>query len=170
MDRLYIPAIILHLSLVPKTFYCNDNKITEFEIIDSKNSSTAYVILYALIDLWVFDSQRVEVWLLPWRWYILSIPLIAGEECAPRPVGWTKCFPLMTFVPDQNLCVNIYLSIRMRVLVIGRIYTYTESVVQYWWSCTPSQSIGLFFFVSARFLCWKPLVFLRAYQLCLALW
>ena len=34
-----------------ETFYCNDNKITEFEIIDSKNSSTAYVILYELIDL-----------------------------------------------------------------------------------------------------------------------
>ena len=50
MDRLYIPVIILHLSIVAKTFYCNDKTITEFEIIDSKNSSTAYVILYELID------------------------------------------------------------------------------------------------------------------------
>ena len=33
-----------------KTFYCNDNKITEFEIIDSKNSSNAFVLLYELID------------------------------------------------------------------------------------------------------------------------
>ena len=40
-----------HLSIVAKTFYCNDNKITEFEIIDSKNTSIAYVILYELIDL-----------------------------------------------------------------------------------------------------------------------
>ena len=33
-----------------KTFYYNDIKITKFEIIDSKNSSTAYVILYELSD------------------------------------------------------------------------------------------------------------------------
>ena len=33
-----------------KIFYCNNYTITEFGIIDSKNSSTAYVILYELID------------------------------------------------------------------------------------------------------------------------
>ena len=33
-----------------KTFYCNDHTITEFGIIDNKNSSTASVILYELID------------------------------------------------------------------------------------------------------------------------
>ena len=33
-----------------KTFYCNDHTITEFGIIDSENSSTAYVISYELID------------------------------------------------------------------------------------------------------------------------
>ena len=33
-----------------KTFYCNDHAITEFRIIDSKHSSTAYVKLYELID------------------------------------------------------------------------------------------------------------------------
>ena len=41
-----------------KTFYCNDHTITEFGIIDSKNSSTAYVILYELIDTWFLDSNR----------------------------------------------------------------------------------------------------------------
>ena len=44
MDRLYIPVIILHLSIVAKKIYCNDHTITEFGIIVSKNSSTAYVI------------------------------------------------------------------------------------------------------------------------------
>ena len=55
-----------------KTFYRNDNKITEFEIIESKNSSAAYVILYELIDLWVLDSnRRVGVWLrVCYRMYI----------------------------------------------------------------------------------------------------
>ena len=42
------------LSIVAKTFYCNDNKIAEFEIFDSKNA----VILYELINLCVLDSNR----------------------------------------------------------------------------------------------------------------
>ena len=63
------------------TFYCNDQTITEFGIIDSKNSSTAYVILYELIDTWLLDSnRRVGDWSLPWRWHILSIlPLTTGR-------------------------------------------------------------------------------------------
>ena len=32
-----------------RTFYCNDNKITEIDMIDTKNSSTAYVVIYKLI-------------------------------------------------------------------------------------------------------------------------
>ena len=32
-----------------RKFYCNDSKITEFETIDTKNSSTAYVVMYNLI-------------------------------------------------------------------------------------------------------------------------
>ena len=34
-----------------KTFYCNDIKITEFDMIETKNSSTAYVLLYEFINL-----------------------------------------------------------------------------------------------------------------------
>ena len=29
-----------------RTFYCNDSKITEFEMIDTKNASTADVVIY----------------------------------------------------------------------------------------------------------------------------
>ena len=62
--------------MLRKTFYCNDHSITEFGVIDSKNSSTAYVILYELIDTWFLDSnRRAWVWSLPWRWHILSISL-----------------------------------------------------------------------------------------------
>ena len=31
------------------TTKCNDNKITEFDMINTKNSSTAYVVIYKLI-------------------------------------------------------------------------------------------------------------------------
>ena len=62
-----------------KTFYCNDHTITEFGITD-KNSSTAYIILYKLIDTWFLDSNsRMGVWSLPWHWHILSIPLPTGR-------------------------------------------------------------------------------------------
>ena len=44
--------------LIAKIFYCSNKKIAEFEIFNGKTSSTAYVILHELIDLWVFDSNR----------------------------------------------------------------------------------------------------------------
>ena len=37
------------------TFYCNDSKITEFEMIATKNSSTAYLVMYNLITKWFSD-------------------------------------------------------------------------------------------------------------------
>ena len=71
------------------------------------------------------------------------------------------CFFLMTFVPVQKLCIYIYIYIyAFFIRVIGRIYTYiytyTRSAVQFWCSCIPSQSIGLFW-GSVRFLCWMLL-------------
>ena len=73
------------------------------------------------------------------------------EEQAPKPVGWTMCFRflLMTLVPVQKLCVNIYVYIYIYICipymssVIGRIYN--GSVIQYWRSCNPSRSIELYF-------------------------
>ena len=70
----------------------------------------------------------------------------------------------MTLVPVQKLCVNIYVYIYVYIYicmyipytssVIDRIYN--GIVIQYWQSCTPSRSIGLFL-RSARFLGWMPL-------------
>ena len=42
-------SVMLYILLQKKTFYCNDSKITEFEKIDTKNSSTDYVVMYKLI-------------------------------------------------------------------------------------------------------------------------
>ena len=114
---------------------------------------------------WEFDQSHGAGTSSPSHWQQV-------EEQAPKPVGWTMCFLLMTLVPVQKLCVNIsiYLSLCIYIYiyiyiyvcifytssVIGPIYTYNRSVVQYWWSRTPSHSIGLFF-GSARFLGWMPL-------------
>ena len=43
-------------------------KMTEFEIINSKNSPTAYVILYELIKLWVLGSNKIT------GWWISAVP------------------------------------------------------------------------------------------------
>ena len=32
-----------------KKIYCNDSKITKFEMMDTKNTSTAYAVMYKLI-------------------------------------------------------------------------------------------------------------------------
>ena len=72
------------------------------------------------------------------------------EEQAPKPVGWTMCFLLMTLVPVQKLCVNnicIYMYVHSLYEFCYRtyIYIYNGSVIQCWRSCTPSRSIGLYF-------------------------
>ena len=46
LDYLCILTIILPLSTVAKTFYCNDSKITEFVIIDTKNASASLMVMY----------------------------------------------------------------------------------------------------------------------------
>ena len=40
---MYSGHYIASIKCCKGTFYCNDSKITELEIIDNKNSSTAYV-------------------------------------------------------------------------------------------------------------------------------
>ena len=95
------------------------------------------------------------------------------EEKASKPVGWMMCFLLMTFVPVKKLCVNIYIYIYICFLymssVIGHIYTYNRSVIQYWWSCTSSHSIGLYFWGVRGSWVECHFMFSLVYQLCLAL-
>ena len=101
-----------------KPFYCNDHKITEFELTD-KNTSTAYTVLYKWLthDFWTriggreFDRSHGAGTSSPSHWQ-------QGEEQAPKPVGWTMCFLLMTLVPIQKLCVNIYICIYICTFLI----------------------------------------------------
>ena len=124
---------------------------------------------------WVLESnRRVGVWSFPWRWHIRSILSMTGRGISAETCGLDDVFP-----PDDLCsrpgalchCIFIYTyAYFIRVLVIGCIYTYTGSVILYWWSCTPSQSIWLVF-GSVRFLCWMPLVvFFGFNHLCLTLW
>ena len=156
--------------MLPNKFYCND-KFAEFEIMDSENSPTAYVILW--VDwLTTFGLEKDGVWLLPWRWHILSCLLIAGRGIRAEICGLDDVFP-----PDElcsrleTLCYHTFIcayAFFIRVLVIGGLCTYTGSVVQYWRSCTPSQFIGRVL-GSARFMCWMPLVVYFGFTNCVLL-
>ena len=124
---------LLHLSIVAKiTFYCNYHAITEFGIIDSKNSSTAYFILYELIDTWFLDSNRREEFdrshgagtSSPSHWQQV-------EEQAPKHGGWMMCFLLMTFVPVQKLCVNEYIYICSSIWVLFSLVY--QLCLALWW-------------------------------------
>ena len=51
---------------------------------------------------WEFDRSHGAGTSSPFHWQQV-------EEQAPKPVGWMMCFLLMTFIPVQKLCVNIYI-------------------------------------------------------------
>ena len=99
--------------LLQKTFYCNDHTIMEFGIIDSKNSSTAYVILYELTWHMIFGLEQ--------EGGSLIVPMALAHPLHPIDnrsrnrrrnlwVGWyvSSWWPLF---PSQKLCVkvNIYI-------------------------------------------------------------
>ena len=81
------------------------------------------------------------------------------EEQAPKPVGWMMCFLLMTLVPVQKLCVNIYIYICIPYMssVIGRIHIYIQqechSVLA---KLHPITFYKIVFLGSARFQGWMP--------------
>ena len=86
-------------------------------------------------------------------------------------VGWcvSSWWPL--FPSGSSVLIYIYMHFYMSY-VIGRIYiyTYNRSGIQYWWSCTRSHSIGLYFCGVRSSLVECHFLFSLVYQLCLALW
>ena len=90
---------------------------------------------------WVLGSNRsVGVWLFPWGWHILSIPLTTVRGRGAETSG------LDDVSPPDDICSRtetyIYICIFYMSYVIGRIYAYKKSVIQYWWSCIPSHHIN----------------------------
>ena len=98
---------------------------------------------------WVLESnRRVGVWSFPWRWHIRSILSMTGRGISAETCGLDDVFP-----PDDLCsrpgalchCIFIYTyAYFIPVLVIGCIYTYTGSVILYWWSCTHHSLYGWF--------------------------
>ena len=55
---IYVFWPLYFYQLSQKTFNCNDIKITELEMIHTKNFSPAYVLIYKFITLWFLDRSR----------------------------------------------------------------------------------------------------------------
>ena len=157
MDRLYIPVIILHLSIVAiKTFYCNDHTITEFGIIDSKDSSTAYVILYELIDTWFFGLEQGGGSLIAPMALAHPLHPIDNRSRNRRRnlwVGWcvSSWWPL--FPSGSSVLIYIYV-----IYICYRTYIYIQqechSVLV---KLHPITFYRTVFLGSAQFLGWMPL-------------
>ena len=125
---------------------------------------------------WVLESnRRVGVWSFPWRWHIGSILSMTGRGISAETCGVGLCVSSWWPMFSSRSSVSLYIYLYVCILYTGSgyrmyIYIYTGSVILYWWSCTPSQSIWLDF-GSVRFLCWMPLVvFFGFNHLCLTLW
>ena len=112
MDHLLIPVITLHLSIVAKKH--SIATITKLRSLELLIKTPLLHILYYINGLthdfwtrtggWEFDRSHGAGTSSPSHWQQV-------EEQAPKPVGWTMCFLLMTLVPVQKLCVNIYVYI-----------------------------------------------------------
>ena len=102
-------------------------------IIFDENISISINISLKFVPKGQINNISALVQIMPWR--------RRGDKPLSEPM---MIISLTHICGTRPQWVSAYLSIRIRVLVIGRIYGYTRSVVQYWWSCIPSQSIGLF--------------------------
>ena len=80
-------------------------------------------------------EQEGGVWSPPWRWHIHAILLTAGGVIGVETCGLDGVFP------TDDLCsrpetlywyIYLYVCILYTSCVMGRIYAYTRSVVQYW--------------------------------------
>ena len=111
MDQLYIPGIILHLSIVAKKH--SIVTITQLRSLELLTAKTP--LLHMLYDMnwlthdfwtegWEFDRSHGAGTSSPSHWQQV-------EKQASKPVGWMMCFLLMTFVPIKKLCFNEYIYI-----------------------------------------------------------
>ena len=94
---------------------------------------------------WEFDRSHGAGTSSPSHWQQV-------EEQAPKPVGWTMCFLLMTLFPVQKLCVHICIYMCTLLIRVLLQVVYTTGVSFSIGEAAPHHIlIG-----SARFLVWMP--------------
>ena len=162
MDRLYIPVTTLHLSIVAKKH--SIATITQLRSLELLIKTPLLHMLYYM------NWLTHDFWTLTGGWEFdrshgagTSSPSHSQqvEEQAPKPVGWTMCFLLMTLVPVQKLCVNniyIYVCVFLIWVLLQDTYIYIQrechSVLA---KLHPITFYRIVFLESARFLGWMPI-------------
>ena len=111
---------------------------------------------------WGFDHSHGAGTSSPSHWQQV-------EEQAPKHVGWTMCFLLMTLVPVQKLRVNVYVYIYMYVHSLYEFYY--RSYIERECHSVLAKLHPITFYRGVRG-SWSEchFVFSLVYQLCLALW
>ena len=166
MDHPLISVITLHLLIVAKKH--SIATITKLRSLELLIKTPLLHILYYINGLthdfwtrkggWEFDRSHVAGTSSPSLWQQV-------EEQAPKPVGWTMCFILMTLVPVHKLCVDIY-------MYVHSLYEFCcRSYIQ--WEChSVLAKLHPNTFHRGVRGSWAECHFLFSlvYQLCLALW
>ena len=170
MDHLWIPVITLHLSTVAKKHsIATITKLRSLELLIKNPLLHILNCINALAhDFWTrtggweFDRSHGAGTSSPSHWQ-------QAEEQAPKPVGWTMCFLLMTMVPVQKLCVNVYVYIYMYVHSLYEFYY--RSYIQRECHSVLAKLHPITFYRGVRG-SWSEchFMFYFGYQLCLALW
>ena len=168
MDHLMIPVITLHLSIVAKKH--SIATITKLRSLELLIKTPLLHMLYYINGLthdfwtrtggWELDRSHGAGTSSPSHWQQV-------EEQAPKPVGWTMCFLLMTLVPVQKLCVSIYVCI-----CVHSLYEFCyRSYIQRECHSVLAKLHPITFYRGVRG-SWSEchFVFSLVYQLCLALW
>ena len=169
MDRLYIPVIILHLSIVEKNpLYCNDNTITELELLIAKTPllHMLYYVNWLTYEFWTRKGDGSLIAPMAQAHPLHPIDKRSRNRRRNTWVGWYVS-SWWSLCPSRS---SVYICILYMSYVIGRMYTYNRNVIQYWWSCTSSHPIGLYFWGMCGSWVECQFLFSLVNQLCLALW
>ena len=147
--------------------YCNDNKITEFEIIDCKNSST-YVILmnWLTYELWIEQEGRRLITPMALAHPLHRINSRSRNKhrnlWAARCVSsWWPLFPSKTVLIYDYLYVCIlYTSSGYRAYIC--IQRGCRSILVKLHPIMVCRTV----FENVRFLCWMPIVVFFSFTSC----
>ena len=160
-----------------KTFHCNDHKITEYNISDNYNSSTAYILLYKLImeclggnmSRRTFVVVGIVECLQPDRggWELIdsrgagtvACSFTTGRGVGTETCGWTICFLLTTFSLAWTLmtiCTSVYMYNCVSVSLLSNVtcnYVSADGGRDVlWWPALsmPSRALVVLYLIEAE--------------------
>ena len=174
MDRLYIPVIILHLSIVAKNVLLQ--RTHNYGVWNCWQQKLIYCICYTIWIDWhmIFGLEQEGGSLIAPMALAHPLHPIDNRSRNRRRnlwVGWcvSSWWPLFPTGSSVLIYINIYIYIHFLYEFCYRtyIYTYDRSVIQYWWSCA-SHSIGLYFWGVRNSWVECHFLFSLVYRLCLA--